>query len=176
MKNIFGLIIKEIRKENNFTQKELATIFCTTDKSISDWENNKCTPVDFLSTLRIIRNEFPEKYVKYCKQVALKNKRCYIAPKSNVNLLLLNLREKQNKQAKEFAEEIEITEEDLICYETRELEPPKNLLYKIQKKYNLKNNYFFNSYYEERTMSIMFYIIIFLCVIAIILFAIKLKM
>lgn len=42
--NDFGKIIKEIRKNNNLTQKELADKLFVTYQAVSKWENNKSIP------------------------------------------------------------------------------------------------------------------------------------
>lgn len=42
--NDFGKIIKEIRKNNNLTQKELADKLFVTYQAVSKWENNKSLP------------------------------------------------------------------------------------------------------------------------------------
>lgn len=42
--NNFGKIIKEIRKNNNLTQKELADKLFVTYQAVSKWENNKSIP------------------------------------------------------------------------------------------------------------------------------------
>lgn len=42
--NNFGQIIKEIRKKNNLTQKELADKLYVTYQAVSKWENNKSIP------------------------------------------------------------------------------------------------------------------------------------
>lgn len=42
--NDFGKIIKEIRKNNNLTQKELADKLYVTYQAVSKWENNKSIP------------------------------------------------------------------------------------------------------------------------------------
>lgn len=42
--NNFGEIIKEIRKKNNLTQKELADKLYVTYQAVSKWENNKSIP------------------------------------------------------------------------------------------------------------------------------------
>lgn len=50
-----GEFIKELRKENNMTQEQLAEKMGVTDKSISRWENGKTMPD--ISMLRILANE-----------------------------------------------------------------------------------------------------------------------
>ena len=42
--NNFGEIIKDIRKKNNLTQKELADKLYVTYQAVSKWENNKSIP------------------------------------------------------------------------------------------------------------------------------------
>lgn len=43
-KKLFGTRLKELRKENRITQKELAQKLDTTDKTIWAYENGKATP------------------------------------------------------------------------------------------------------------------------------------
>lgn len=47
-----GKTIKELRKEKNLTQTELAQILCTTQDSISLWELGKSFP-DILTLVKI---------------------------------------------------------------------------------------------------------------------------
>ena len=42
--DIFEIRLKELRKEKNLTQKELAQIFSTTDDSIFSWEKGRSQP------------------------------------------------------------------------------------------------------------------------------------
>lgn len=71
MKNI-SKIIKEIRKKENLTQKELADILGVTYQAVSKWENNKSVP-----DIEIIKN---------------------ISNKFNVDInLMLDTKTKQNK-------------------------------------------------------------------------------
>lgn len=47
-----GKFIAKLRKENNMTQEELASLMGVTDKSISRWENGKTMPdISMLNTL-----------------------------------------------------------------------------------------------------------------------------
>ena len=42
--NIFCQRLKEVRKENNLTQKQLASLLHTTDDSIFSWEKGRSQP------------------------------------------------------------------------------------------------------------------------------------
>ena len=44
MENIFGNRLKELRQENNLTQKQLAIAIGTTDDSIYSWEKGRSQP------------------------------------------------------------------------------------------------------------------------------------
>ncbi len=50
-----GKFIKELRKEKNMTQEQLAEKMGVTDKSISRWENGKTMPD--ISILSVLANE-----------------------------------------------------------------------------------------------------------------------
>lgn len=39
-----GVLIKELRKEKNMTQKELADLLHITDRAVSKWERGLCAP------------------------------------------------------------------------------------------------------------------------------------
>ena len=50
----FGAILKELRKEKNLTQTELAKFLCTTQDTISLWELRKSYP-DVLMLIKIAK-------------------------------------------------------------------------------------------------------------------------
>ena len=50
----FGAILKELRKEKNLTQTELAKFLCTTQDTISLWELGKSYP-DVLMLIKIAK-------------------------------------------------------------------------------------------------------------------------
>ena len=51
---VFGSILKELRKEKNLTQTELARFLCTTQDSISLWELGKSYP-DVITLIKIAK-------------------------------------------------------------------------------------------------------------------------
>lgn len=51
-----GSIIKDIRKKNNLTQNEFASILCVTFQAVSKWENDKSIPD--ITILKDISNKF----------------------------------------------------------------------------------------------------------------------
>lgn len=44
MRKVFSERLRELRKEMNFSQKELAELLQTNDSSICDWKNEKSQP------------------------------------------------------------------------------------------------------------------------------------
>ena len=44
MNNNFSFIIKDLRKKNNLTQSELASLLGVTFQAVSKWENGKSIP------------------------------------------------------------------------------------------------------------------------------------
>ena len=60
--NEFGKLIKEIRKKNNLTQKDLADKYNVTYQAVSKWENGK---KDFEADFEIFHECIPH-IIKFC--------------------------------------------------------------------------------------------------------------
>ena len=83
--NKTGTLIKELRKEKNMTQKDLADILHITDKAVSKWERGLCAPdislleplskaldtsiTELISGERVVRSEISEKVEESTKSV-----------------------------------------------------------------------------------------------------------
>ena len=83
--NKTGTLIKELRKEKNMTQKDLADFLHITDKAVSKWERGLCAPdislleplskaldisiTELISGERVPQNETSEKVEENAKNV-----------------------------------------------------------------------------------------------------------
>ena len=83
--NKTGTLIKELRKEKNMTQKDLADLLHITDRAVSKWERGLCAPdislleplskaldisiTELISGERVAQNEISEKIEESAKNV-----------------------------------------------------------------------------------------------------------
>lgn len=69
-----GNFIKELRKENGMTQKELADVLCITDRAVSKWETGAgCPDISVLPRLAAVLGVTAEQLLKGDLQLSLQD-------------------------------------------------------------------------------------------------------
>ena len=70
MNNNFSFIIKDLRKKNNLTQSELASLLGVTFQAVSKWENDLSNPDTYEAEYeKLLRNIYEKPQDDFCPAV-----------------------------------------------------------------------------------------------------------
>ena len=127
--------LKEIRKENNITQKEVANVLNVERSTYTGWENGKNT-IPLKQLIKICN--YYKCSIDYMTGLTNKNK-YYCLIELDINVIgknLKTLRIKNKLKQKDVYSFLKISSSSYSSYETNKILIPTEIIYKIAKKFN----------------------------------------
>ena len=127
--------LKEIRKESNITQKEVANVLNVERSTYTGWENGKNT-IPLKQLIKICN--YYKCSIDYMTGLTNKNK-YYCLIELDINVIgknLKSLRIKNKLKQKDIYSFLKISSSSYSSYETGKILIPTEAIYKIAKKYN----------------------------------------
>jgi len=127
--------LKEIRKESNITQKEVANVLNVERSTYTGWENGKNT-IPLKQLIKICN--YYKCSIDYMTGLTNKNK-YYCLIELDINVIgknLKSLRIKNKLKQKDIYSFLKISSSSYSSYETGKILIPTETIYKIAKKYN----------------------------------------
>lgn len=127
--------LKEIRKESNITQKEVANVLNVERSTYTGWENGKNT-IPLKQLIKICN--YYKCSIDYMTGLTNKNK-YYCLIELDINVIgknLKTLRIKNKLKQKDVYSFLKISSSSYSSYETNKILIPTEIIYKIAKKFN----------------------------------------
>lgn len=127
--------LKEIRKESNITQKEVANVLNVERSTYTGWENGKNT-IPLKQLIKICN--YYKCSIDYMTGLTNKNK-YYCLIELDINVIgknLKTLRIKNKLKQKDIYSFLKISSSSYSSYETNKILIPTEIIYKIAKKFN----------------------------------------
>ena len=128
MEKAIKLRLKELRKERNIDQKVLAIDLKVSQPTISDWENNQITPsIDNIIQLAEYFGVSLD-YLTYrsdTRRAEIVHSECWNGQS------IRDLRGQRGETPEEIALSIGISVANYLKYESAQIDPPVNVLYKL---------------------------------------------